>query len=165
MLMLALALAFLSLLLGNGFYRKYRSRLHSQSQTAMRYNRLADYYGRPILLAFEYRIKTTQALSLIEADVDEIYHYGNDYFLKGHSADGKRCQIFKWSRIANPRVRFTGRNLESLEQLFAANEGAGPHVVGTRAAACFGHAKSNQTGIKIDNRRPTLTCNPPDPHG
>ncbi len=54
--------------------------------------------------------------------MDEIYHYGNDYFLKGHSPDRKRCQIFKWSRIANPRVRFDGRNLESLEQLFTITE-------------------------------------------
>jgi hypothetical protein len=130
MLTLALAFAVLSILLGNGFYRKYQSRLRSQSQTAMRYNRIADYYGRPIQLAFEYRFEAAHAPSVVEADVDEIYHYGNDYFLKGHSADGKRCQIYKWSRIANPRVRFSGRSLESLEQLFAANEGTG-----SRAAA------------------------------
>ena len=130
MLMLASSFAFLSVILGHGFYRKYRSRLRIQSQNTMRYNRIGDYLGRPILLAFEYRFDAGEPASRVEADVEEIYHYGNDYFLKGHSPDGKRCQIYKWSRIANPRARFDGRNLESLEQLFSAAEG-----FGSRAAA------------------------------
>jgi hypothetical protein len=132
MLMLASTFAFLSVILGHGFYRKYRSRLRIQSQNTMRYNRIADYFGRAIPLAFEYRFNAGEAASIVEADVDEIYHYGNDYFLKGHSPDGKRCQIYKWSRIANPRVRFNGRNLESLEQLFSFSSAEGS---GSRAAA------------------------------
>jgi hypothetical protein len=129
MLMLASTFAFLSVILGRGFYRKYRSRLRIQSQNTLRYNRIADYFGRPILLSFEYRFHAGEQASPVEADVDEIYHYGNDYFLKGQSPDGKRCHIYKWSRIANPRVRFDGRNLESLEQLFSAAEGFGFRAV------------------------------------
>jgi hypothetical protein len=117
-------------ILGHGFYRKYRSRLRIQSQNTFRYDRVGDYIGRPILLAFEYRFEAGGPASMVEADVDEIYHYGDEYFLKGHSTDGKRCRIYKWSRIANPRVRINGRNLESLEQLFSAVEG-----YGSRAAA------------------------------
>ena len=130
MIMLASTFTFLSVILGHGFYRKYRSRLRIQSQNTMRYNRIADYFGRPILLAFEYRFNAGEPASIVEADVDEIYHYGDDYFLKGHSPDGKHCRIYKWSRIANTRVRIDGRNLASLEQLFSAAEG-----YGSRAAA------------------------------
>lgn len=130
MLMLASIFAFLSVILGQGFYRKYRARLRTQTQNTMRYNRIGDYLGRPIQLAFEYRFHAGEAASMVEADVEEIYHYGDDYFLKGHSPDGKGCRIYKWSRIANPRVRLNGRNLESLDQLFSAAEG-----YGSRAAA------------------------------
>jgi hypothetical protein len=130
MLMLASAFACLSIILGHSFYRKYQTRLRLESQNTMRYNRIADYYGRPIQLSFGYRFHASEALSVVEADVDEIYHYGSDYFLKGHSPDGKRRQIYKWSRIASPRIRFDGHNLESLEQLFTAGEG-----FGSRAAA------------------------------
>ncbi len=128
--MLALAFPFFSLILGHSFYRKYQARLRSQHQNTLRYNRIGDYYGSPIQLTFEYRFGENVAPIVVEADVDEIYHYGNDYFLKGHSPDRRRCQIYKWSRIANPRARFDGRNLESLEQLFTAAEG-----YGSRAAA------------------------------
>jgi hypothetical protein len=128
MLMLSSAFAFLSLILGRSFYRKYQTRLRLQSQNTMRYNRIADYYGRPILLAFEYSFGAADAPATVEADVDEIYHYGNDYFLKGHSSDRKQRRIYKWSRVSNPRVRFDGRSLESLEQLFTIGEGYGPRV-------------------------------------
>ena len=123
MIALSMSFATLSLALGYSFYRKYQERLRSERQNALRYNRIADYFGRPILLAFEYRHEESGAPAFVEADVDEIYHYGHDYFLKGHSPDLKRRRIFKWSRISNPRVRFDGRNLESLEALFVAAEG------------------------------------------
>ena len=129
MLTLALCFASLSVFLALGFVRKYQARLELESANLARYNRIADYYGRPIMLAFEYRTGATLLPDIVEADVDEIYHYGRDYFLKGRSPDGKRSQIYKWSRIANPRVRYDGRSLESLEQLFLAAEG------GSRAAA------------------------------
>jgi hypothetical protein len=129
MLLIAFGFASLSAFLSLGFFRKYQARLRLESLSTTRYHRIADYYGRPILLAFEYRSGETDPLAIVEADIDEIYHYGRDYFLKGRSPDGKRCQIYKWSRIANPRVRFDGRNLESLEQLFMAAE------TGPRAAA------------------------------
>lgn len=122
MLFLSLAFAALSLLLGISFHRKYRARVRSCSLDTARYRRIGDYYGTPILLAFHYRSEGASTPSLVEANVDEIYHYGRDYFLKGHAPDGKRSQVFKWSRISNPRVRYDGRSLESLEALFQAVE-------------------------------------------
>jgi hypothetical protein len=130
MFLLALAFASVSLILGFSFYRKYKARLHLENMNTMRYSRVADYYGRPILLAFDYRSDTSGSLSRVEADVDEIYHYGRDYFLKGYSPDRKRCQIFKWSRISNPRVRFDGPAFASIDQLFRATE-----ISDSRAAA------------------------------
>lgn len=118
MLILSMAFAALSLILGLSFYRKYEARLRFESQNTLRYSRIADYFGRPILLVFEYRTENAGVPSRVEADVDEIYHYGRDYFLKGHSPDRKRCQIYKWSRISNPRIRIDGRTLESLDALF-----------------------------------------------
>lgn len=128
--MLATAFATIGLILGFSFYRKYQARLHLEALNTMRYSRVADYYGRPILLAFDYRFNHSESPSSVEADVEEIYHYGRDYFLKGHSPDRKRCQIFKWSRITNPRVRYHGPTFISLDQLFLAAEN-----LGSRAAA------------------------------
>ena len=130
MLLLAIPFSLLSVILGYSFYRKYQARLRSASQNSARYKRIGDYYGTPILLAFEYRFHSVETPAPLEVDVEEIFHYGNDYFLKGHSSDRKCCQIFKWSRIEHPRIRFDGRNLESLEQLFSAADGTG-----ARAAA------------------------------
>ena len=130
MLILSFGFAAFSLLLGYGFYRKYVARLRSGTLDTMRYSRIGDYYGRPILLAFEYRTGESGAQVAVEADVDEIYHYGRDYYLKGHSPDRKRPLVFKWSRIFNPRIRYDGRNLESLDALFTAAEDPG-----SRAAA------------------------------
>lgn len=127
MLYLASLFAAISVLLALGFFRKYQARVRMETLNAMRYHRIADYYGSAIPLAFEY--SDARGLHVIEADVDEIYHYGRDYFLKGHSPDGKRSLVFKWNRIANPRVRFDGRSLETLEDLFHAAAG------GSRAAA------------------------------
>ncbi len=134
MLILSIAFGSLSLILGLSFYRKYQTRLRSGWLDTLRYSRIGDYYGRPILLAFEYRPNETTGISTVEADVDEIYHYGRDYYLKGHSylrghsPDRKRRQIFKWSRISNPRVRYDGRNLGSLEALFLAAEEGGSRI-------------------------------------
>ena len=127
--MLALAFASFSVFLALGFMRKYQARLELEAANLARYNRIADYYGRSIPLAFDYDTGNTLLPEFVEADVDEIYHYGRDYFLKGRSRDGKRSQIYKWSRIANPRIRYDGRSLGSLEQLFLAAES------GARAAA------------------------------
>jgi hypothetical protein len=128
MLLTACGFAALSALLALGFFRKYRDRLGHEAQSLARYHRIADYYGRAIPLAFEYRAGEGGP-ETIEADVDEIYHYGRDYFLKGRSPDGKRSQVYKWSRVSQPRVRFDGRTVESLEQLFHDADG------GARAAA------------------------------
>ena len=122
MLLLSPAFAAISIMLALGFYRKYEQRLRSGDLDATRYSRIGDYYGRPILLAFEYRPATSETPSNVEVDVDEIYHYGRDYYLKGHSPDRKRRQVFKWSRVSHPRVRHDGRTVESLEALFLAAE-------------------------------------------
>ena len=61
-----------------------------------------------------------EAIDEAEAEIHTLYE---DYFLKGRSPDGMRSQIYKWGRIANPRVRFDGRTVDSLEQLFMAAEG------------------------------------------
>jgi hypothetical protein len=122
MLFLSIAFAALSLLLGISFHGKYLARVRSCMLDTARYSRIGDYYGRPILFVFQYRPDGAVAALAVETDVDEIYHYGRDYFLKGRSPDGKRSQVFKWSRISNPRVRYDGRNLGSLEALFQAVE-------------------------------------------
>jgi hypothetical protein len=128
MLSLALLFAALSVGLGFNFYRKYEARLRSESQSILRYSRIADYFGTPISLAFEYRFEEKGEAVAVEADVDEIYHYGRDYFLKGHSTDGKRSHVYKWSRISNLHARFDGRNLDSLEALFLAADGFGSRI-------------------------------------
>jgi hypothetical protein len=129
MLSLALIFAALSALLGFNFYRKYEARLRSESQSILRYSRIADYFGTPISLAFEYRFDENGQAVNVEANVDEIYHYGRDYFLKGHSPDGKRSHVYKWSRITHLRGRSDGRNLDSLEALFLATDAFGPRAV------------------------------------
>lgn len=131
MLLAACGFAALSALLALGFHRKYRERLEHDALSVARYHRIADYYGRPIPLSFEYRAGEA-CPETVETDVDEIYHYGRDYFLKGRSPDGRRSQVYKWSRIGNPRVRFDGRKVDSVEQLFQGAPGANS---GARAAA------------------------------
>lgn len=122
MLTLAIAFAALSLLLAGSFFRKYQHRVRMETLDALRYHRIADYLGRPIPLAFEYRHDDGPAIR-VDIDVDEIYHYGRDYFLKGHTPQGKRSQVFKWDRITRPRVRHGNRDLSSLEELFQAAGG------------------------------------------
>jgi hypothetical protein len=122
MLILASAFAALSLLLAWSFFRKYQERIRLETLNALRYHRIADYLGRPIPLSFEYRPEGGPS-ARVELDVDEIYHYGRDYFLKGRAPGGKRSLIYKWDRIAHPRVRPEGRALVSLDELFRAAGG------------------------------------------
>lgn len=129
MLMLVVGFASLSFLLGFSFYRKYQTRLGIDS-LSKRYSRIADYCGRPIHLQFDYRQEGSERWESVDANVEEIYHYGDDYFLKGHAAAGKRGLIYKRSRITNLRIDARGQELRSLEGLFAEAEGAG-----SRAAA------------------------------
>lgn len=119
MLPLTLPFAALGLLLGWSFFRKYQARVRLETLNALRYHRIADYLGRPIPLDFEYRPEGGAAVR-VEADVEEIFHYGRDYFLKGRSPDGKRSMVYKWNRISRPRVRHAGRDLGSLDELFQA---------------------------------------------
>lgn len=123
MMMMAIGFTALSAILGREFYRKYRIRLGVEAATATRYHRIADYFCRPIPLAFEYRCGETGTATVVEADVEEIFHYGRDYFLKARSAGGKHSRIYQWNRIANPRIRSVDRPLDSLEELFLEAEG------------------------------------------
>jgi hypothetical protein len=122
--MLALASAFsaVSLLLGWSFFRKYQERVRLETLNALRYHRVADYLGRPIPMSFEYRHEGERT-ARVELDVDEIYHYGRDYFLKGRAPGGKRSLIYKWDRVSRPRVRPEGRDVASLVELFRAAGG------------------------------------------
>lgn len=122
MLSLAFSFAAANLILGWSFFRKYRERVRSETADALRYHRIADYLGRPIPLEFEYRTGEGSPVR-VEADVDEIYHYGRDYFLKGRQPGGKRSFIYKWSRIVRPKARRDGRDLGSLDELFHAAGG------------------------------------------
>lgn len=122
MLTLAIASAASSLLLAWSFFRKYQHRVRLETLDALRYHRIADYLGRPIPLAFEYRPAGGAAMR-VDLDVEEIYHYGRDYFLKGRAPEGKRSLIFKWDRVTRPRVRHEGRDLGSLDELFQAAGG------------------------------------------
>jgi hypothetical protein len=117
MISLTLPFGVLSLLLAWSFFRKYQDRVRLETLDALRYHRVADYLGHPIPLAFEYRSDEGPARP-IEVDVDEIYHYGRDYFLKGRMPGAKRSQIFKWDRVTRPKVRREGRDLGSLDELF-----------------------------------------------
>jgi len=128
MLTLAFAFAVLGPLLAWSFYRKYQNRVRLETLNALRYHRIADYLGRPISLTFEYRHSAGQAAQ-VELEVDEIYHYGRDYFLKGRAPNGKRSLVYKWDRVFRPRVRHDHRELASLDELFRT---AGSHA---RAAA------------------------------
>jgi hypothetical protein len=122
MLSLTFPFGALSLLLGWSFFRKYQERVRLETLDAMRYCRIADYLGHPIPMAFEYRPEDGPAQA-VEVDVDEIYHYGRDYFLKGRIAGAKRSLIYKWDRVSRPRVRREGRDLGSLDELFLAAGG------------------------------------------
>jgi hypothetical protein len=122
MLTLAFAFAALGLLLAGSFFRKYQSRVRLETLDSLRYHRVADYLGRPIPLAFEYRHADGPAKQ-VDLDVDEIYHYGRDYFLKGRTPQGERSMVFKWDRVSRPRVRHEDRHLASLDELFQASGG------------------------------------------
>ena len=122
MLILALVFPALGWLLAWSFIGKYRQRVRLEALDRLRYLRIADYLGRPIPLAFEYRPEGGRPVK-VEVDVDEIYHYGRDYFLKGCLPGGKRSLIYKWNRVSRPRVRYEARDLSSLAELFPAAGG------------------------------------------
>ena len=125
--MLVMASGFIAvcILLSISFYRRYRSHLGANSpagceptlqDTPGQYARIEDYHGLPIALAFDY-LDDENAWSYARVDVDEIYHYGRDYFLKGRNSQDRRCRIFKWSKIANVALRSGGRNLRFVQDL------------------------------------------------
>lgn len=97
------------------FYRKYQARLRI-GPSAQAYARIADYKGAHLSLAFEYLGEDGRRLPVL-ADVDEIYHYGPDYFLRGVLASDCQDRVFKWNRIANLRHRKNGRALGSVDAL------------------------------------------------
>ena len=61
--------------------------------------------------------------------MEEIYHYGDDYFLKGHAGTGKCGLVFKRSRVANLRIDAQEQGLGSLEGLLVEADGAGARAV------------------------------------
>ncbi len=119
MITLALFFAARGLSLGWSFFRKYQARVRLETLNALRYHRIADYLGRPIPLDFGYRSEGGADVH-VEAEVEEIFHYGKDYFLKARGLGGKRSSVYKWERISRPRVRPAGRDLGSLDELFQA---------------------------------------------
>src|SRR3569832_596275 len=122
MLTLAFVIGALGLLLAGSFFRKYQNRVRLETLEALRYHHIADYLGRPIPLAFEYR-HADGAAKRVDLDVEEIYHYGRDYFLKGRTPHGERSMIFKWDHVSRPRVRHEDRDLASIDELFQAPGG------------------------------------------
>jgi len=98
------------------FYRKYQARLHA-GVSVRRYSRIADYRGVPLPLAFQYREEDGGAPIRLEVDVEEIYHYGPDYFIRGFGVPDRKGNTFKGSRITGLRFRSDGRNLDSVEAL------------------------------------------------
>jgi len=101
------------------FYRKYQARLHAGG-SVRQYSRIADYRGVPLPLAFLYRTEEGGAPIRLEVDVEEIYHYGSDYFIRGFGVPDRKGLTFKGSRISDLRFRSDGRNLESVEALLGA---------------------------------------------
>lgn len=116
MTMMALGFAGVSAALSTNFYRKYRARLQVGGHV-LQYSRIADYQGVPLALAFDYRCEEGDAWSRVKVDVNEIYHYGPDYFVRGFGVPDRKGQIFKWNRIANLTIRADGRSLGSVEAL------------------------------------------------
>ena len=106
------------------FYRKYLLRLRF-GMASKDYARIADYHGIPLPLAFEYRFEGDAQWSPVEVEVDEIYHYGADYFLRAFGLPEQQGQIFKWDRIAKLRIRSNGRSLKSVEALLGEAVGQG----------------------------------------
>lgn len=115
------------------FYRKYRLRLHFGATTGQ-YSRIADYTGIPLPLAFEYRSEEGGRWFPVEVDVEEIYHYGSEYFMRGSDAVARKGNIFKWNRVAKLRFRSSGRSLDSVEALLgeAAGQVSGSETGWTR---------------------------------
>lgn len=111
------------------FYRKYRARL-DVGEAVRQYHRIADYHGVPLALAFQYRTEEGGACIRLEVDVDEIYHYGPDYFMRGFGVPDRKGHIFKGNRITDLHFRSDGRNVDSVEALLGevSSKEAGPAI-------------------------------------
>ena len=118
--MLILAMGFFSVtaILGYNFYRKYNSRLHIHT-FSKRYSRIADYQGPPVTLHFDYLQEVGNTYESVNAQVDEIYHYGADYFLKGFLESGKGSCIYKRNRIVNLKIDAKGPELNTFVNLLS----------------------------------------------
>lgn len=116
MTMMALGFTGVCAALSLNFYRKYRLRLGTGG-AVREYSRVADYHGVPLALSFEYQSEDGDSWTPFEVDVDEIYHYGADYFMRGYGLPDRKGNIFKLNRIARMRRRSDGRRLDSVEAL------------------------------------------------
>lgn len=122
MLIWTLGFSSISLVLGINFFRKYTARLNTHSHPRT-YSRIADYHGRPIPLRFDYRLEDGRLWESVDTEVDEIFHYGKDYFLRGNAPTSKSGRIFNRSRIANLKIDAKGPELKSFEHLLVENFG------------------------------------------
>jgi hypothetical protein len=129
--MMALGSAGMCAFLALSFYRKYQDRVRIGGPAFLHhYARVADYRGVPLPLAFRYLSEGAESWTEVEADVDEIFHYGSDYFMRGFGVADRRGLVFKSHRIAGLRVRSDGRSLASVQALLGEVAGhmALPHV-------------------------------------
>jgi hypothetical protein len=132
--MMALGSAGVCAALTLSFYRKYQARLRFGGPIFLHpFARVADYHGVPLPLAFRYLSEEGGAWTEVEVDVDEIYHYGPNYFMRGFGVPDRKGQVFKSHRIAHLRVRSDGRSLGSVEALLG--EVAGRVALEPRRAA------------------------------
>ncbi len=122
MLMLTLGFSTAAVALGLSFYRKYRTRL-AADLLAHRYARIADYKGRPIHLSFDYRAEGRADWVAVEAEVDEIFHYGAHYFLKGYADAGKLPRVYKRDRIGRIRAAADASGLGAAARILGVTPG------------------------------------------
>lgn len=119
MLILTIGFSSVSLLLGLNFFRKYASRL-SAHNGGNRYSRIADYHGRPIHLHFDYQLEDGKHWEAVETEVDEIFHYGPDYFLRGNAPNHKSARLYQRNRIANLKMDGQGPEIKVVKNLLVA---------------------------------------------
>lgn len=132
--LMALGSAGMCAFLALSFYRKYQDRVRFGGPAFLHHHdRVADYYGVPLPLAFRYRTEEADAWTEVEVDVDEIYHYGPNYFMRGFGVPDRKGHVFKSHRISGLRVRSDGRNLESVQALLG--EVAGRVTLGSNRVA------------------------------
>jgi hypothetical protein len=116
MLVMAIGFTSVSVILSYNFFRKYRAQLQGEVMSK-RYSRIADYYGQPMRVQFDYLQEGSETWSHINVNVSEIYHYGKDYFLKGTAGKGIPGRSYKHSRMLNLKIEEVGYQMQAFERL------------------------------------------------